>query len=494
MKLLVDTNVLLPLEVLSQQSEERDTGAALRLAQLAHTAGAALYIHPDQDRDIERDQDHSRRELRKLQLQKYPRLPTAPRPTERQTKILGPSTTGSNDWVDQSLLAAVEARAVDFLVTQDGRLQNRATRLGVGERVISLPDALQMLEMLFDRVVAPPPRVDRLVAYELRGSDPIFEGVRDDYAGFDSWLDRIRSDHERPVWCISDFATGNYAGICIGKKQQDGEYGIPGKTMKLCTLAVAQGSSGFRFGELLLGTVFEYATANGYESIWVTVFAKHERLIDLLETFGFRKLDAQTKSGELILVKTHKPATTGVSPLEYNVRFGPRAFMYEGVPTYLVPIQPGFHRRLFPGAEPQIDFFAGSDPCGNAILKAYLCRSPIQSLGEGDVLIFYRSQHKNQSGGATAVGVTEDVMRSTHTDALVDHVARRTVYSYGEIAGLSARGPVLSILFRLALCRPWTKRVTIDRMVSAGVVRRAPQSITRLNTEGAEWLLQHLMT
>lgn len=494
MKLLIDTNVLLPLEVLSHRTEERDTGAALRLAQLASKAGVALYVHPDQDRDIERDKDRSRRELRKLQLLKYPRLPTAPRPTERQTRVLGPSTAGSNDWVDQSLLAAVDAGAVDFLVTQDARLQNRATRLGVGDRVISLPDALQMLETLFDHVVAPPPRVDCLATYQLRADDPIFEGLRQDYPGFDDWLNRIRSDHERPVWRISDFADGDYAGICIGKRQQDGEYGIPGKTLKLCTLVVAQGSSGFRFGELLLGAVFEYATANGYDSIWVTVFDKHERLVDLLETFGFFKLDTRTAAGELILVKAHKPIIMDVDPLEYNIRFGPRAFMYQGVPTYLVPIRPDFHRRLFPGAEPQIEFFAGADPCGNAILKAYLSRSPMQNLREGDVLIFYRSRHRGQPGGATAVGVTEDVLRSTDADALVDHVARRTVYSYSEIAGLSARGTVLSILFRLVLCRPWPKRVTIDRMVTAGVVRQAPQSIVRLTTEGAEWLLQHLMT
>jgi hypothetical protein len=114
----------------------------LDLARRAQQASATLLLHPAQLHDIERDEDLDRRRLRRLQSQRYPRLEGAPPISERIVAICGEAATGSNDWVDHQLLAAVQNHAVDFLLTEDRRIHAKARRLGLSERVMGIDDAI----------------------------------------------------------------------------------------------------------------------------------------------------------------------------------------------------------------------------------------------------------------------------------------------------------------------------------------------------------------
>jgi hypothetical protein len=79
------------------------------------------------------------------------------------------------------LLAALHQNAVAYLVTDDDKLRKRARRVGLGERVLSLVDAVEMLRQLTPTVVTPPPRVQRLATYALDAEQTIFESLREDY-------------------------------------------------------------------------------------------------------------------------------------------------------------------------------------------------------------------------------------------------------------------------------------------------------------------------
>lgn len=77
MKLLIDTNVLIPLEPGSKTDVEPMTSLATDLQQV----GATLYLHPIQRSDIEQDKDHDRRALRLRLIEKYLQLPSPPVPS-----------------------------------------------------------------------------------------------------------------------------------------------------------------------------------------------------------------------------------------------------------------------------------------------------------------------------------------------------------------------------------------------------------------------------
>ena len=120
-------------------------------------------------------------------------------------------------------------------------------------------------------------------------------------------------------------------------------------------------------------------------------YEKHEGLVALLATFGFREIYRAT-DGQATLSKPMRP---DVDPepllgLEYNCRYGPSSVDWR-LPAYLVPIQPRYERILFPDNPAQTlqpELFAGSDPFGNSIRKAYLSHSPIKALEPGSLLLF----------------------------------------------------------------------------------------------------------
>jgi hypothetical protein len=154
------------------------------------------------------------------------------------------------------------------------------------------------------------------------------------------------------------------------------------------------------------------------------------------------------------------------------------------VPWFLVPIQPRFARALFP--ETDTGLFAGQTAFGNALRKAYLCQSPITTITPGSVLVFYRS---HEVRGVVAVGVVERVARSRSADQIGQLVARRTVYSAGEISAMCSR-EALVILFRQVLAARMLGG--IEDLITAGVCRRAPQSIMRISPQGVAWLRETL--
>jgi len=172
--LLLDTNVEVKSDPLSP-AVESDYNVANRFLRLAAEGGHRLFVHPSSLLDFARDEDLVRRRLRERTFQRWPRLESPPRLASDRRALLGPGPEyGSNDDVDQDMLAAVVHDPVDRLVTQDAGIHRWARLLGVGDRVLRLPDAVDLLEGLFSPLPVPPPAVQRVKAHELDRADPFF--------------------------------------------------------------------------------------------------------------------------------------------------------------------------------------------------------------------------------------------------------------------------------------------------------------------------------
>lgn len=487
MKFLIDSNIFIPLEPTRLTDIEAGTPLATEFARLVAQAGHQLFVHPASREDLLRDDEKTRRTLREIQFEKYPLLPEPPLPSSRMIGILGDVAKGTNDWVDHQLLAAIEANAADFLITEDRSLLRKAARLGFEERVATVPEAISIFKDLFDLVPPPPPAIKPIKAHNLDEADPIFESLRSDYPGFDEWLIKCKREH-RQAWIVQGESQG-YAGLCILKREDPGEFGLTGKVLKICTFKISERHNGFRFGELLLKYSFEYADFNKFDRIYVTAFEKHEDLIDLLGNFGFQPITDKTARGEIVLVKRLsfiEEERNSHGPLEFNIKFGPFAVKLQDIPIFLVPIQPQYHRMLFPEAENQLSFFPGRHPCGNSIRKAYLSNAAIRKINPGSNLLFYRSEDFQC---ITALGVVEGTMVSSKPTDIARYVGKRTVYSFKDIAELCKR-EVLAILFRQSMILK--SLLDIDELIRSGFVLKAPQSIMQLPKEATEWLQTRL--
>jgi len=486
-KFLIDTNVLIALEPAAISDLEPGTNAVFEFARRVSESGGQLYIHPAACVDIERDKNKRRRELRLTVLNRYPSLPDPPALSPQLEQVLGRAERHSNDWVDNLLLAALKADAVDVLVTEDNRIRAKATRLNLDTRVATVAEAVSLVRDLFDKVPSPPPAVERVSAHCLDETDPIFESFRPDYPDFDKWLRKCKREQRSALVIYGDPNT--LAAICIYKHEELPPFGLTGKVLKICSFKVSGDYNGFRYGELLLKSVFDYANSNNYDWVFVTAFEKYRNLIVLLEEFGFQSTEETTSLGELVLTKPMSFTETereSLDSLSFNTRYGPSAIKLVGVPTFIVPIRPAYHRLLFPEGKGQLDLMAGKHPFGNSLRKAYLSNASIRIITRGSNILFYRSADVR---GVTCLGVVEETMVSSSPDKIAGYVGKRTVYTFREIVELCAR-EVLAILFRQA--RILDRPITLEELKQNGVISAAPQSIGSVPKRALEWLQTRL--
>ena len=460
MNFLFDTNVLIALEPTSPDHVEAGTERSARLVARLNETGHRILLHSVGLGELQRDPDDARRRTRVVLIRKYGVLPAPPSVPASMRATLGPPTD-SHSAVDDEILAAIVGSAAHHLVTEDRGLHRKARTLGVGERVLTVNEALELLDRLHPGPPEPPPAVESCLAHELDFHDPIFDSFRDDYgqADFNDWFARAQREH-RPAWIIHRH--GEVAAVSLVKDERSGsDLRFSEPTLKVSSFKVSDRHSGHRFGELLLRAVFEYAAAQSYEHLYLSVFDRHEALIALLMEFGFSIVsERRSAHGELYM---HKPLSPAVDPdsnaadlsaLEHHRRYGPPALPPNPPATYLVPIQERYRQMLFPDAGTQRQLALDRQrPYANAIRKAYLCHAPIRRLDVGAIVAFYESAPTQAVG---VIGVVEATLRSSDPGQIVGFVSNRTVYPLDEVETMCRHAEVLAIVFRLdrVLTRP----------------------------------------
>jgi hypothetical protein len=495
-KLLIDTNVVIGLE--DPQPVQRSFADLVRIS-VENNIG--LFVHGANYDDIRRDKNAVRRAVTLSKLEKFQQLRSTPVPESAALVARFGTINSDNDQSDARLLTALDAKAVDFLVTEDVGLHRRADRAGLAGSVFTVNEALEWLNRTFGRKAVNLPYVAERLAYQIPEHNAVFDSLRNDYPGFDEWFDKCRQQH-RYCWVLD--IGEQIAGLIVRKDENHADAGTihrGPKILKICTFKVCDEFLGEKFGELLLKQALWFAQLNEYDVAYLTVFPKHAFLIDLLAYYGFR----QTKtlpSGELMMEKAVAkgtlPAITG-SVFEFDRMHYPRFAEGDIVRKFCIPIQPDYHRRLFPeiafGAElplfPKEEFglmlsHGQERTPGNTIRKVYLCRAKTTRLRPGDVLFFYMSKDERYeaSQSITTIGIVEQVIDLVSGDDLVRLTAKRSVFSAEELWSLkpSKSSPVKMIDFLLiGHSRP---PIPLNTLVTERIFScRPPQSITELPSE-----------
>lgn len=493
MKVLFDTNILIALETPGEILPE----SLAEMVRLARELKYEICVHPAQVEDLKRDKDDTRREVQLSRLRQYPELDDPPVPTRAGLELLGWSEANDNDRIDNLLLFAAKRSAVSFLVTEDRGIHAKAKRAGIAERV---HDAEEFLAYLREQdranrsVQTECVNVETVSVSHLDSGDALFDSLRADYEGFDDWLAKC-SGEGRKAWIVRD--GGGIGALCIFKEETDERVGadgtiLGGRSLKLCTFKVV--ARGKKLGERLLHVALLYAWRNGFRHVYLhTRTEEQPHLVRLLGDFGFENRGRHLSCpADDVYAKPMRPErevalVSRKDFLDFAIRYYPSVRSERIVRRYLVPIQPRFHERLFPDARRQLLLFNESASEANAVLKAYLCRSPSNALGAGDLLFFY------QSGSAKSVecfGFVESVARLSDPDEILPLVSKRTVYSEAEIREMSADGPLLVILFRLV--RPFERPVSMNRLHGCGVAGNI-QSVRELPPAAYETLFKPLL-
>lgn len=497
-KLLIDTNVFIGLE------DEREVAPEFAtLQQLSAQHGVRIFIHERAAEDIGRDRDAKRRGISLSKIQKFEQLRRVSQPPKADLESRFGAMPKPNDEVDVALLHALDMNAIDFLVTQDQGIHNRAKRTSttLGYRVLTVPDAVAWLREAFEPLQVRLPLVEELPAHAVSLSDEIFDSLRDGYPGFDQWWRTKCVAEHRPCWIVS--IGGEIAGLVVRKEETHAQAGTrhPGpKILKVCTFKVKPKFRGEKLGELLLKQILWFAQRNAFDLVYLTTFESQVVLIEVLQYYGF-EMTGTNGLGEHIYEKAlprDQLAGGGSGNLFDLARLNyPRFTARPPATAFCIPIQSDFHDILFPELAIKVpnrqgDLFAEARRDyagqairrpGNTIKKVYLCRAMTQQLRPGSIALFYRSNSPGYiaSQSITSVGVIEAMHQAVSLDDLVRLTAKRSVYSEAKLAafGATALRPVKVIDFLLVgHIEPAIKLDDLKRM---GVFRGAPpQSISQL--------------
>ncbi len=477
MNILLDTNILIPLE---DTSKTLDSSFA-ELRKLSAEQHHCLYIHPMQFEDINRDKNQERRTIVLSRLKQYSQIENPPILSDQECNELGLSQSNDNDRVDNNVLFALYRGAVHLLVTNDEGIHRKASKIGLQDKVYRLGQCLLLLQRYTtDPFVFDYTGVKERFLYEINKNQPFFESLRQSYDGFDKWFQKCATD-KRKCWCIED---GDSNVIGIYKHEQDarltdnGEI-IHGRILKLCTFKVDPKARGKKLGERLLYIAFDYCVKNDLDWVYLHTFGEEQKtLVGLCTDYGFSCLGKYKQDD--VYIKPMKLRDDDCNSLESLIKYYPYFQDNESVQKFIIPIQPQFHEDLFPDFSNMKGTLFEKDQSlytcqGNTIKKAYLCHAKIKTIRKGDIILFYRSKDRKS---IQCMGIVEDVLFSENIDEVFPAIAKRTVYKYSDIQNILKKR-TLVILFRY---KALDKEISNQSIVDAGV-KGYIQSIRKIDNE-----------
>lgn len=476
MRVLLDTNIIIYREDYKKVSPNLN-----ELLNLIAENKVNTVIHPLAFAEIKRDQNAERRDIILSKLRSYQALESPPDPEQDTTfrqKIRRKDSP--NDLVDDNLLYCVYRDAIDFLITHDGGIKEKALRISIQDRVYSIDEALVFLKRQFaspDLTVAPL-SITYLPLHNLSLDNSIFDQLKAEYPDFSDWY-KAKSTAGQKAWVFlrEDKSIGAFLMLKEENEAVESTNSSIGKNkrVKISTLIVAE--HGYKIGELFIKISIEFAMSKAIDEIYLTHFDKAENdyLVPLISEFGFEQA-GQNRRGETIYVKHLRPTHTPDSAEDFYTKFYPSFQDGTERNKFIVPIVPAYHKKLFPELDTELKLFSdGLFAEGNSIKKAYLCHAVTKQIRPRDILLFYRSQDTRE---ITSLGIVEQVFTEmTSWAEAVKVTSKRTVFNETELKAILLE-PTLILLFRwhCHLNHP----LKYESLAAADILKGPPQSISMI--------------
>jgi GNAT superfamily N-acetyltransferase len=220
-------------------------------------------------------------------------------------------------------------------------------------------------------------------------ADPFFDTLKADYPGFDAWF---ASKADKTAFTFR--SDGGALDGFLYLKEEDGEVTdvkppLPAtRRLKIGTFKV--NPHGTRLGERFMKRAFDIAVNTGVQALYVTVFEKHDALVQLFTRYGFVKVAG-------------KPSPVGPDEAVYERRLdkfvGDVVLDYPRIPLrkdrhFALSLYPQWHSRLLPDSLLKTETASILEDVShtNSVHKIYLAAMQgVEQLKRGDTLMIYRT-------------------------------------------------------------------------------------------------------
>ena len=492
MRALLDTNILIHREASVVVCQ--NIGLVFRWLD---DLGYDKCIHPESIREIDRHGDARIRNSFRAKLASYHTI-QAPAPLTPAIQSLSNQLDSTeNDLIDSIILNELDAGRVNFIISEDRDIHDKANRLGIGDRVFDIDSFLEKVTAenpgLVDyRILS----VRKTLFGNVNIRDRFFDSFREEYPGFDGWFNQKSEEAAYVCYEAKELVAFLYLKI---EDEQESYADIvphfrPKRRLKIGSFKVEL--NGYKLGERFLKIIFDNAIKQRADEIYLTIFPNslgRLRLIRLLEDFGF-SLHGEKRNdygNEQVFVRNMIPNFNSADP---RLTF---PYIRKYARTFLVSIYPEYHTDLLPDSilrtESPSDFVE-HEPHRNAIRKVYVCRSIFRDLQSGDVIIFYRTGGFHR-GVVTTLGIVEGVhLDIQDEDHFIRLCRKRSVFSDNNLRerwryNRSNRPFIVEFLYAYS----FPIRPNMASLIENGVIRdinSAPRGFERITNEQFDTVLR----
>lgn len=461
-----------------------------RLCRLLNMSdNVSLVLHPTIIEELSHSKDEVVRKTYLSKISKYEltNASTVSPITEKDRNRNGQLT---HDYYDNCLLEAIKHNDADILITNDyGLIKKGKTNPRTKERTLSISEATDRLAKLTDSYAPLTPyplAFDQVQVKNISVEDDFFTDLRSDYWEFDKWWES-KAESIANVTFTDNRQLGSLIMTKIEDESErfDGfETALPkGRHLKIQTFKVSDPQKSL--GERGIELIFKEAIKNRVDDIYVTIFRKHTKLINLFSLYGFIRYTTKktrhsdgTTEPELVLYRKLKTPKT-----EYPFISLKDAANHS---AYIVPIRFEYAQILFPDSiknyQMTLSDSYGSVAKSNAIRKVYICNSRITMLKPGDLLFFYYT-HKQK--GLTTVGVVSRIFRANDysVEDFIQLVRRFVVFTDEELREQHIKNSLV-IQFEYYFMLP--NVLSLTALKSLSILNDTPQSITTVKQEALQ--------
>ena len=444
-RILLDTNMFIYLE----DNHVLEPNVAKLTKILFDSSDYKIVIHPRTMDEANKIKNEELKLIFTSKISVYKQIENAPNAPEEFHNIVG--YKNENDRIDNDLLYAVKQNCVSYLVTNDSGLQKKSEKIGLKNRVFSIQEAINKFKEQEEKNIFMPIFIEEEFLYQIQIEDSFFDSLREDYKDFDNWFKHKQEQHKRAF--VTKNKNNKVTSFLMFKlEDKDEKYNefdkpfTPAKRLKIATFKVSE--TGKRIGETFIKIIVEVAKTEKVDEIYITVFPKHNFLIELLEQYGFKYYTHQnTENSKGSIKKEH----IWVKDMK-NKNYYPYV-KYENQSIFIIPIQPDYHKLLFPEAIQEfqigINDYEGKNTASNAIKKAYISNTNMKKMKPKDILLFYASQDRK---AITSLGIVDDVFNEfENVEELSNLVRKRTAYTEDELKD-KVRTDSLVIMFKHYMC------------------------------------------
>lgn len=338
---------------------------------------------------------------------------------------------------EDSMLLQVYNKNVDFLVTNDMNILEKAKKLYLTDRVFFIDDFLKKIEednpKLIDYNMLSV-KLEKFKNVDL--SDSFFDSLRQDYLNFDNWFIK-KKDEPVYIFCDDKFIRGflylkiedefeNYSDIVPNF--------VPKKRLKIGTFKII--SSGFRLGERFLKIIFDNAIENDVDEIYVTMFKNKRKdvlsLKRIMKQWGFKNYGYKKSTNEVVLVKDMRKYDLDKDP-KYNF-----PLIKNKSEKYILPICSSYHTDLFPDKilkNENMNLYQDNLAHRYSLEKIYITGSS-NNPKPGDIVLIYRNGEiwpKKYSSVLTGIAIVQSVIVPTSLDEYLYLCSNKSVFSEEEL-------------------------------------------------------------